>query len=100
MTIAGGAPVVTYLVLEYALVEDYLVRRAPLREEHLRLAQEAHERGTLVLAGALSDPADRALLVWATDDSAVVHDFVERDPYVRNGLVLRWTVRPWNVVVR
>jgi uncharacterized protein YciI len=29
----------------------------------------------------------------------VVERFAEQDPYVRHGLVTRWTVRAWNVVV-
>jgi uncharacterized protein YciI len=87
-----------YHVLEYALVDDYLERRAALREGHLRLANEAHERGELLLAGALPDPYDRALLVW-TAPREVVERFVDQDPYVTNGLVTGWTVRPWNVVV-
>jgi len=89
----------THLLLEYALVGDYVERRAPLREEHLALARAAHERGELMLAGALADPPDRAVLVWATEDRAVVTAFVEQDPYVREGLVTGWTVRPWTVVI-
>ena len=88
-----------YLVLEYDLVDDYLERRAQFREEHLGLARAAHDRGQLALAGALTDPADRALLVWATEDPAVVEAFAAGDPYVRNGLVRQWRVRSWNVVV-
>ena len=88
-----------YLVLEYDLVDDYLDRRPEFREEHLGLARAAHERGDLVLAGALTDPADRALLVWSTQDRAVVEAFAAGDPYVRNGLVKEWRVRDWNVVV-
>ena len=88
-----------YLVLEYDLVEDYLERRAQLREEHLFLARAAQGRRELALAGALTDPADRALLVWATEDPAVVEAFAANDPYVRNGLVREWRVRSWNVVV-
>ncbi|WP_116453594.1 YciI-like protein [Blastococcus litoris] len=87
-----------HLVLEYALADDYLERRAALRDEHLALAREAHERGELLLAGALPDPYDRALLVW-TAPREVVEDFVARDPYVVRGLVTGWTIRPWNVVV-
>ncbi|MGH3341809.1 MAG: YciI-like protein [Carbonactinosporaceae bacterium] len=89
----------THLVLEYALVEDYLERRAAFRDEHLALAREAHDRGELALAGALAEPADRALLVWATEDRSIVTRFTEQDPYVRHGLVTEWTVRPWNVVI-
>jgi uncharacterized protein len=87
-----------HLVLEYTLAEDYLERRAALRDEHLELARAAHERGELLLAGALPDPYDRALLVW-TADREVVERFAESDPYVLNGLVTRWTVRPWKVVI-
>jgi uncharacterized protein YciI len=87
-----------HLVLEYALVEDYLERRAALRDEHLALARAAHERGELLLAGALPDPFDRAMLVW-TAPREVVERFVEQDPYVAHGLVTGWTIRPWNVVV-
>ncbi|MGY1663609.1 YciI-like protein [Geodermatophilus sp. SYSU D00705] len=87
-----------HLVLEYTLAPDYLERRAALREEHLALARAAHERGELLLAGALPDPYDRALLVW-TAPREVVERFAETDPYVVRGLVTGWTVRPWNVVV-
>jgi uncharacterized protein len=87
-----------HLLLEYALVEDYLERRTALREEHIALARAAHERGELLLAGALPDPFDRALLVW-TAPREVVQRFAENDPYVVNGLVTGWTIREWNVVV-
>jgi len=30
---------------------------------------------------------------------AVVEDFVRDDPYVTNGLVTRWEIRPWAVVI-
>ena len=57
-----------YLALQYDLVDDYLERRPEFREEHLGLARAAHERGELALAGAFTDPADGALLVWSTQD--------------------------------
>lgn len=87
------------LALLYDLVDDYVERRAPLREEHLGLAREAVERGELALGGAFTDPPDHALLVWHTDDRGVVQRFVERDPYVREGLVTGWQIRDWNVVI-
>jgi uncharacterized protein len=87
-----------HLLLEYTLADDYLERRAALRQDHLALAREAHERGELLLAGALPDPYDRALLVW-TAPRDVVERFAAADPYVTNGLVTTWAVRPWNVVI-
>lgn len=88
-----------YFALVYDLVDDYLEQRPAFRDEHLALAAAAHGRGELVLAGAFAEPADKALLVWAVDDPAVVEQFVQVDPYVTNGLVLRWAIRPWTVVL-
>ena len=87
-----------HLVLEYTLADDYLQRRAALREEHLALLRAAHERGELLMAGALPDPHDRALLVW-TAPREVVERFAGSDPYVVQGLVTGWTIRQWDVVV-
>jgi uncharacterized protein len=88
-----------YYLLEYALIDDYLARRAAFREAHLALAREAHRRGDLILAGALAEPPDRAVLVWRTDDRSAVERFIDGDPYVHNGLVTSWTIRPWTVVI-
>lgn len=88
-----------YYLLLYDVVDDYVERRATFRADHLGLANAAHERGELVLAGALADPADGAVLVFKGDDPGVAARFAERDPYVKNGLVTRWRVRPWSVVI-
>jgi uncharacterized protein YciI len=86
-------------LLFYDYVDDILERRQPFRNEHLALAAEFRERGVLLMAGALFQPVDGAVLVFTTDDRPVVEDFVARDPYVREGLVRAWRIRPWNVVV-
>jgi uncharacterized protein YciI len=88
-----------YWVLLYDLVEDYVERRAPLRAEHLGLAQAAQARGELVLAGALDDPPDGAVLVFRSADGSTAEAFATSDPYVREGLVTAWQVRKWNVVI-
>jgi uncharacterized protein len=81
------------------VVEDFVNRRVPFRDEHLGLAREAHARGELLLAGALADPADAALLVFRAENAATAEEFAKNDPYVRNGLVKKWRVRKWTVVV-
>ena len=88
-----------YYLLTYHVVEDYATRRSPFREQHLRLAREAHERGEIVMGGALADPVDKALLVFRCEDPGIVEKFVRNDPYVQNGLVARWEIRPWTVVI-
>ena len=89
----------THLLLEYTLADDYVERRGEFRDEHLGLLEAAVERGELVLAGAIADPYDLALLAWREDAQAAIEAFVAADPYVVNGLVLAWRVRTWNTVV-
>jgi uncharacterized protein YciI len=88
-----------YFALFYEVVEDFVARRMAYREEHLRLAREANRRGELVLAGALSEPADKALLIFHTAERTTVEDFARNDPYVVHGLVTRWEIRSWAVVI-
>ena len=88
-----------YYALFYHVVDGFVERRLPFREEHLACARKAANRGELVLGGALADPADTALIVFRGDSPDAARAFAEKDPYVRNGLVRRWEVRPWKVVV-
>ena len=88
-----------HFALIYTVVDDYLERRGEFRAEHLSLASTAHERGQLLMAGAFAEPADGALLVFRADDASVVEEFAQSDPYVVNGLVSDYRIRPWTVVI-
>ena len=83
----------------YDLASDYLERRGEYRDAHLKLAWEAQERGELVIAGALADPADHAVLMFSCDSPEPVQLFAACDPYVTHGLVRAFHVRQWNTVV-
>jgi uncharacterized protein YciI len=85
-----------HYLLCYDLAPDYLERRAAY---HLELAWQAQERGELVLAGALADPADLAVLMFQGDSPDAAEAFAKSDPYVTEGLVLNYKVRPWNTVI-
>jgi len=87
-----------YFALTYETVPDHATRRTPYRPEHLALAKEFHADGRLVMAGAFN-PIEGALLIFEADAPAVVEGFVERDPYVKAGLVTAWRIREWTVVV-
>lgn len=88
-----------YFALIYYVGDGFVSRRTAFREEHLQLVGKANRRGELLLAGALGDPVDRALLVFRTQDRSIAEDFARNDPYVINGLVTRWEVQPWAVVI-
>ena len=88
-----------HFLLMYELAPDYLERRGQYRDEHLKLAWDAHERGEIVIAGALADPADMAVLLFQGDSPAAAESFAKADPYVIHGLVTGYRVRQWNTVV-
>ncbi len=88
-----------HYMLTYELSQDYMERRAEFREAHLGMAWAARDRGDLFIAGALQDPVDTAILVFKGESGAAAEEFAKNDPYVQNGLVKRWTVRPWATVV-
>jgi uncharacterized protein YciI len=88
-----------HFLLFYEYAPNYLQDRGQFRAEHLRLAWAAKEREELVLAGALADPADGAVLLFEGSSDAAARAFAQADPYVRAGLVKRWHVRAWTTVV-
>jgi uncharacterized protein len=88
-----------HFILFYEVVSDYLTRRTPFREAHLKLVREAHARGEIVLAGALAEPADGSILIFRGNSPGVAENFARNDPYVKNGVVTSWRVRKWMTVV-
>jgi uncharacterized protein YciI len=88
-----------HYLLFYELSDDYLQKRGEFRAEHLKKAWEANQHGALILGGALSDPADQAVLLFQGESPQVAENFAKNDPYVLNGLVKRWHVRQWTTVV-
>ncbi|MBN1223964.1 MAG: hypothetical protein JXB23_12015 [Candidatus Aminicenantes bacterium] len=88
-----------YTILFYEVVDDYVNKRAAFRQEHLDFAREFEEKGQLILAGAFTNPVDGAALVFKSEDSRVAENFAQNDPYVKNGLITKWKVREWAVVI-
>ncbi len=88
-----------HYLLIYDTAPDYLTRRGEFRAAHLALAWKAVERGELVLGGALADPVDQAMILFRAESAEVVEAFAKADPYVINGLVKQWRVRPWTTVI-
>lgn len=86
-------------ILFYDVADDFIAKRAQFRAAHLELVRQAYERGELVLAGALAEPPDGAVLVFRGPSPQPAEAFAKADPYVTNGLVTRWRVRKWITVV-
>ena len=87
-----------HYLLFYEAGEDYAKRRAPFRDEHLRKAWAASDRGELILGGAFANPIDGAVLLFQGDSPEVAEKFAQADPYVTNEVVKRWYIREWTTV--
>ena len=96
---AANAAANSYLLLTLHYVDGMLEKRGPHRDAHLAGAQRGYDDGTIVMAGALLDPVDAGVFVFKNVDEAHVKAFVEADAYYVAGLVPRYTIRPWMVVV-
>lgn len=88
-----------HFLLLYEYGPDYLERRQQYRSEHLKMAWQWAAQGRLVLGGVLEEPADTGVLFFDVPSAEDVKTFVEADPYVKNGLAVRWRIRPWHTVV-
>lgn len=88
-----------HYLLMYDLAAGYLERRGEYRTEHLKMAWDAQQRGEIVVAGALAEPADMAVLMFQAESPEVVERFAKADPYVIHGLVTGYRIRQWNTVV-
>lgn len=88
-----------YYILFYKTAPCYLDRRSDYREEHLSLAQEAFNRGELIIAGTLGNPAKDAVIVFKGDSPEAAEKFAHCDPYVKNGLISEWEVKQWNIAI-
>ena len=94
---ADGSNAYALLTLDY--VDGMLEKRAPHREAHLAGARRAREEGKVVMAGALLDPVDQGVFVFKNCEREEIEAFVKADAYYVAGLVPRYTIRPWMVVV-
>jgi uncharacterized protein len=96
---ASKVNLAVHYVLFYDVVEGYVAKREPFRNLHIQLVQQSYARGELVLAGALADPPDGAVLIFRGPAPDAAEAFVKADPYVQNGLIAKWRIRKWMAVV-
>ncbi|MGE4239116.1 YciI family protein [Ramlibacter sp.] len=86
-----------YLLFYTVTKTDFTERRAKIKDEHLRWALDAYDRGELLQGGSLGNPPTEGSVLWFKGDSPkVAEDFARGDPYVRDGLVTEWVVKQWN----
>lgn len=84
-------------VMQYEVAADAGAKLKELFPAHRARLDEFHRHGTLLLAGPVGNPPDGALGVFTTREAAEA--FAQGDPFVVNGAVAKWSVKPWNEVL-
>ena len=83
-------------ILEYVYVDDVENARVPHRLAHIKLAREMKAAGKILMGGAHQD-LKGAHIIFLDEES--LDKFVERDPYVLEGVVTSFTKKEWTVVI-
>ncbi len=85
-------------ILQYEYVENVLEKRAPYREAHLALFGKQVQNGNVIIGGAIDHPPTGAVTVFRNLMPNDIEQFVQQDPYVINGLVTKYTIKPYIAV--
>ena len=80
-------------------VENAAEKRAPHREAHLAHIRELHDKGMVLMGGALQNPLDSGLLIMRAESPEEIERTLANDSYAKNGVWTKIVVREWSVVV-
>ena len=81
-------------IIEYTNKE----RIAEARPSHRAYLTGLHAEGKVVASGPFEDGYG-ALIVYEADSPEAVDALMKADPFHAAGVFVRWTIRPWNVVM-
>ncbi|HEX2074356.1 MAG TPA: YciI family protein [Geodermatophilus sp.] len=85
-------------VMTYRAVEDFLPLALQHGPAHVARLREFHARGVLLMVGTFEEPMNGdAMGIFTSREAA--QEFIDGDPFVLNGVVASWTVRPWDEVL-
>jgi uncharacterized protein len=102
-SVDAGAGTAEHVLMKYVLRYTAVEHFRPLAEAngaaHVTRLREFQDRGVLLLAGTLQEPMNGdALAIFTTREAA--EEFVAGDPFVLNGVVSSWQIRPWYEVLQ
>ena len=81
-------------LMSYYPSEGFMALAREHGAAHQARLRDFHERGLLLMAGPLDKPpSGEALGVFTSREGA--EEFIAGDPFVRHGVVSRWTIRPF-----
>jgi uncharacterized protein YciI len=87
--------------MKYAAIIEYSQDRdkvESIRPAHRQYLMSLKAKGQLAISGPFTD-APGALIVYEANSAEEAEALLEGDPFHAGGVFVRWTIRPWNVVI-
>ena len=79
-------------------VDDFLPLARQHGPAHVQRLHYFHGRGVLLMAGTFDEPMNGDAMGIFTSRVAA-EKFIAGDPFVLNGVVATWALRPWNEIL-
>jgi uncharacterized protein YciI len=84
-------------IMFYEVAPDGLSKAMNHFEDHKKRLKEFHQKGVLLMAGPYANPAEGAMGIFTTRESA--EEFIKGDPFVVQRVVSHWRIIEWNEVL-
>jgi uncharacterized protein YciI len=87
--------------MKYAAIIEYSqdkAKVAEVRPVHRQYLTSLRERGQLAAAGPFTDDSG-ALIIYEAASREEAESFLQADPFNKNGIFLKYQLRPWNSVM-
>jgi uncharacterized protein YciI len=86
-------------ILKYEYVENIAEKRTPYREAHTAYVTKQVNNGNIILGGTIDHPPTAALTILRNLTEKEIEEIAKQDPYVINGLVTKYSIKPFLAVV-
>lgn len=87
--------------MKYAAIIEYLqdkTKIAEIRPVHRQYLANLKDKGQLAVSGPFTDDSG-ALIVYEANSKEEAEALLQGDPFHKNGIFLKWQLRPWNTVI-
>lgn len=87
--------------MKFAAIIEYLqdkAKIAEIRPVHRQYLASLKERGQLAASGPFTDDSG-ALIIYEAATREDAESLLQGDPFNKNGIFLKYVLRPWNPVI-
>lgn len=81
--------------IDYSQDKDLIEKHRPVHRQYLRSLLDS---GKLFASGPFTDDSG-ALIIYEAETPEAAETILKGDPFHANGIFLKWTIKPWKVVM-